>query len=273
MIKLWETHLYFSHKPLINMASNPPFDRLEEAPAGEAFGGFLREESQKKRFGSLKSWLADRELKEEEEMLASFTYISGGFTTTVPEALFENGITTLEATVSSGSLELLLDGTYSGTHRRRPDKTPDALRTFHRNISPTFTGFVNELQETEDPFNYGMSRLTPSASNGGVESFGRLAAFDWMETLVRVHDHDWLAPSVLRRGHLTSSGGPPAGFKEVFNVTLGEEYTKECLEVVEQFAKNQLNLPDTKRVFEIESAFCNFQKHDEGDRKAKRAKC
>lgn len=257
----------------MDMVSTPSFDRLEDAPAGEEFGGFLKEESQKKRFRSLQSWLAERDLNEEEGLLTSFTYISGGFTTNVPETLFKNGITTLEAAVSAQNLESLLDGTYSGTHRRRPDKTPAALRTFHRNISPTFTGFVEELQETEDPFNYGMSRLTPSARIGGVESFGRLAAFDWLETLVRVHDHGWLAPSALRKGHLTSSGGPPAGFKEVFNITLGEGYTKECLEIVEQYAKDELNLPDTKRVFEIESAFCNFQKIDDGEREAKRSKC
>lgn len=132
---------------------------------------------------------------------------------------------------------------------------------------------MQDLQETEDPFNSGMGRLTPFARHGGVESFGRLAAFDWLETLVRVHGHERLAPSTLRKSHLTSSGGPPAGFEEVFGTSLGEEYTEECLEIVETYAKNELNLPDTKRVFEIESAFCNYQKLDDGEREDKRSKC
>lgn len=255
------------------MGGTLPFDQLNEAPAGEEFGEFLREESQKIRFRSLKSWLDERELNEEEKLLASFTYISGGFTTNVPETLFENGITTLEAAVSDQELESLLGGTYSDTHRRRPDKTPIALRTFHQNINSTFTGFIGEIQEAEDPFNYGISRLTPSARNGGVDSFGRLAAFDWLETLVRVHHHDWLAPSSLRKDHLTSSDGPPAGFEEVFGITLGEEYTEDCLDLVEQYAKDELDLPDTKRVFEIESAFCNFQKSDGGEQEAAQSKC
>lgn len=250
------------------MSSNPPFKHLVDAPEGKEFGGFLREESDKRRFVALQSWLDERDLIEEENLLASFTYISGGFSTKVPEALFEHGLTTLRKTVSANDLDVILQGNYSNTHRRRPDQTPSALVTFHRNISPTFTGFIEQIQGSDDPFNNGMSRLT-----GGVYSFGRLASFDWLEVLVRVHGYDWLAPSSLKEEHLTSSGGPPAGFNEVFGIELGEEYTKECLNTVEQYAKDDLNLPDTKRVFEIESAFCNFQKLDGEERKTLKSKC
>lgn len=255
------------------MNNNPPFNKLEDAPAGAEFGGFLREESKKTRFKSLRKWFGEHEFTEEEKLLSSFSFISGGFSTRVPEALFANNLTTLSTTVSANDIDDILEGTYSDTHRRRPDKTPEALRTFHQNINHDFSGFVSELKKRENPFSYGMSRLTPSARNGGVESFGRLAAFDWLEALVRVHGNKWLAPHSLREDYLTGSDGPPAGFKEVFGFDIGDEYTTECLVLVEKYAKDELDLPDTKRVFEIESAFCNFQKLDDSDREMMQSKC
>lgn len=237
-------------------------------------------------FEHLHSFLESNELTEEEELLTSFLYITGGWSTDIPKAVFE----AVDQPVESPALLVNNDdvsdaltrtfGSLRGTGwphnhrtnipreagRHRPDKSKslepyitevivDAIKSLS-NETETLTELINKLESSDTPFDDGMTRFKQ------ISSFSRLAAFDFLETLVRVNDRKGLRPSQLKESYIDSSG-PESGFEHVFGTGLGKTTEARQVRYLNQlvaYACEEYGMSVSDSIFAVESALCNCQK-------------
>ena len=234
-------------------------------------------------------WLPETE----HALLASFAYISGGWTEAVSKKLLNDlEITSLreaKEAVEQRRLAVLEDEEVYASHGHRElrdtgmttnaEKTPQAFGTFHDSVTidgvgvQSFTKFMFELKakrcalvredRTESEIR---SELFDTAMKSleSVKSFGELTQFDWMEVLVRAHGFDWLAPTALKPGHLHTGRGPRKGFKQLFGTDLDAGDTDNYLAVLYDYGQ-QFGIKETNLVFTLESCLCQFQDLDKDE--------
>jgi hypothetical protein len=220
-------------------------------------------------------------------LLASFAYISGGWTDAVPKKLLNDlDITSLYEAKNAAEQEQLAppeDERVYANHGHREawdtgittnaEKTPQAFRTFYDRVTidgepiQSFAKFIFELQikrcaliEQERTESEIRAELFETAreSLDSVKSFGDLTQFDWLEVLVRAHGFNWLSPTELKPVYLKTGGGPRRGFKQLFGTDLNAEDADEYLAVLQEYGQ-QFDINETDLIFTLESCLCQFQ--------------
>lgn len=234
-------------------------------------------------------WLPETE----HALLASFAYISGGWTDAVSKKVLNDlEITSLreaKEAVEQGWLAVLEDEEVYANHGHREawdtgittnaEKTPQAFETFHDKVAidgvaiQSFTQFIFELQakrcalvgedRTESEVRSELFE-TARESLASVKSFGDLTQFDWLEVLVRAHGFDWLAPTALKPGYLKTGGGPRRGFKQLFGTDLDAGDANNYLTVLYEYGQ-QFAIKETNLIFTLESCLCQFQDLDKDE--------
>jgi len=213
----------------------------------------------------------------EERLLGAFVYIAGGNNLEVVKEVLNTASTLEEAVEKRDELQPDLNelyrsgdadksnhrkylGNYTDTEGKGGD-VMEAVETFYENVDPTFEAFLETIQaEDKDPFDVGLERLRQ-----GVLSYGRLTAFDQLELCQQLLELDWLAPTTLRKSYV-STAGPKRGFQWVFGVSMDDIEDEEVnakLQLLHDYAVNEMNMNPTSVVYELESALCNYQKEDE----------
>jgi len=94
-----------------------------------------------------------------------------------------------------------------------------------------------------------------------MDTFGRLAAYDFLEFIVRVHGHKWLVPARIKPLYVEGNG-PAESLKMIYNPEgesnkiVYEQPIRQGLRRLESFGREELNMNDTEIVFDIESCLC-----------------
>lgn len=237
-------------------------------------------------FDDLNSFFRSNELTEEERLLSSFLYIAGGWSTEVPKAVLEETDRPIETPADilenehvskslTRTFENLRDTGWPHNHRTnipraagrlRPDKNQDlepyitevivdAIESL-ANETESLAELVHELENSDVSFDDAMTRFKR------ISSFSRLAAFDFLEVLVRVNGREQLGPSRLKEGYIDSSG-PKAGFEHVFGIPLDDASEAQRVRLLNQlvgYACEEYEMDVADAIFAVESALCNCQK-------------
>lgn len=242
-------------------------------PEAKSFGRFV---SLQRDWYQLWQTLENSNATREERLLGSFVYIAGGNNQEITRAVLNTAGSLEEAVVKREELQARLNDLYetegldNSNHRKylggytdaegKGGDVMEALETFYNNLEPSFEDFSEAIQTgDEDPFDVGLNRL-----RRGVASYGRLSAFDQLELWQQLLELDWLAPSTLRKKYV-STAGPKRGFRKVFGIAMDELSDNEAnakLQLLHDFAVEELNMNPTRVVYELESALCNYQKED-----------
>lgn len=243
-------------------------------------------------FEDFRNFISERELSDEEELLAAFAYISGGWDVEVPDAVLsasQLGISSLpEFTADENLMGHLTDlfnrlhekRSWPNSHRanvpRNAGRQRDegeaygpyeaeifikSITTFASEVNPSFSAFFEGLNDRE-PF---LEALTILKDN--VYSFRRLGAFDFLELVVQTLEYDWLAPSQMRYDYVDSNG-PRKGLDHVFGVddfaALDDRDKCQYLTRLIAFACEDREMGLADGIFAVESALCNCQKDHRG---------
>jgi len=262
---------------------------LSTAPGFEDFDAELGPPS---TFSDFRGFIDDYDLTAEQELLAAFSYVSGGWSIEVPKALVtESGLgigrlpelTTVDGvheTLSSVFDELHNSDGWPHGHRsnvprnagrRREDGESygsyeaeilvESMETFEADVATSFTNFFDSLDQ-DTPF---LDALQQVKQN--VYSFKRLAAFDFLELVVQALDYEWLAPSQLRYEYVDSNG-PRRGLEHVFGVDgfggIALREQTQYLTRLTAYACEEREMELHEAVFAVESALCNCQKERRG---------
>lgn len=256
------------------------------------FDDFDAELSPPSSFSDFRTFIDDHNLSTEQELLAAFSYVSGGWSVEVPKALVTGsglGIRSLsELTTKDGVLETL-SGVFDELHnssgwphghrsniprnagRRREEGESygpyeaeiliESMETFAADVNSSFTDFLDDLDQ-DTPFLDALKQIKQN-----VYSFQRLAAFDFLEVVVQALDYDWLAPTQLRYEYVNSNG-PRRGLEHVFGLDgVGSAELRERTQYLTRltayaYEERGMELPEA--VFSVESALCNCQKENRG---------
>ncbi|WP_147437688.1 MULTISPECIES: hypothetical protein [unclassified Halorubrum] len=260
---------------------------LSAAPGFEDFEAELRPPSS---FSAFREFIQTQDLHREQELLAAFSYISGGWTIEVPKALVtEDGLdiqALSELSTTDGVHEALTD-VFTRVHassdwphghrrnvprnagKRRDDNEQlgpyeaeiliESVETFKTDVASSFMNFLDGL-DRDEPFVDGLEKLKR------VYSFQRLAAFDLLELIVQVLNYEWLAPDQLRYEYVNSNG-PISGLEHVFGDdvrTLGVREQTHYLTRLVAYAVEEREMSLADAIFAVESALCNCQKANGG---------
>lgn len=236
------------------------------------------------RFVSLRSdwyqlWqtLEKSDVSREARLLSAFVYIAGGNNRETVETVLSVADTLEEAVANRTQIQSELNQLYESgeadksNHRKylgaytdaegKGGDVMEAVESFHANVNSSFETFLEAIRaEDSDSFDVGLRRL-----RYGVKSYGRLTAFDQLELWQQLLNIDWLAPTALRKSYV-STAGPKRGFERVFGVSMDEltdEGVNRKLQLLHDYAVDEMNMNPTSVVYELESALCNYQKDDE----------
>ncbi|MCL9815255.1 hypothetical protein [Natranaeroarchaeum aerophilus] len=266
--KLWSTHRSQEYDALLHT------ERFLDFAEAKSFSRFV---SLRGDWYQLWQTLENSDATQEARLLGTFVYIAGGNNHEVVREVLNSAGTLEEAVEKREELQSSLNELYrtgeadKSNHRKylggytdtegKGGDIMEAVETFYENVDPSFEAFLEAIQsQDKDPFDVGLKRL-----RRGVASYGRLTAFDQLELWQQLHDLDWLAPTTLRKSYV-STAGPKRGFKRVFGVSmddLSEEEVNAKLQLLHDYAINEVNMNPTSVVYELESALCNYQKEDE----------
>lgn len=220
--------------------------------------------------------LENSDATREARLLGAFVYIAGGNNLEVVKEVLNSASTLEKAVEKRDELQSDLNELYrsgkadKSNHRKylggytdtegKGGDVMEAVETFYGNVDPTFGAFLENIRaEDKDSFDVGLERL-----RRGVASYGRLTAFDQLELWQQLLELDWLAPTTLRKSYV-STAGPKRGFKQVFGVSmdnLEDDEVSAKLQLLHDYAVDEMNMNPTRVVYELESALCNYQKED-----------
>lgn len=256
-------------------------EELPDTPAGRAFHHHVDQLNlyEAAHLRKLEQWLDENNIPvlSDAGYLASFTYISGGWTTETPDyVLEERGIRTLsQAAQQAGSGRLSDIDSHVERHDHRkgnnPWRTDDALESLPNldiNGTPinSFVHLLRELEEyriqceraesVESARTQAFDAVMDTIQNN-VGSFGPLTAFDWLELVIRLHGHEWLCPSRLKPKYIHTGDGPYDGLQRLFG-NEAEEDTDACLKRLERYGRNHREMSNPEIIFGLESALCMF---------------
>jgi hypothetical protein len=255
--------------------------KLPDTPAGQAFHNHIDQLDlyEASHLSDLERWLDENDVPvlSEAGLLASFAYISGGWTTETPEyVLKEFGAQTLaQAAQKAGSGELADIGSHVERHDHRkgnnPWRTGDALESLpgldiDGNPVNSLTHLIRELEsyrvQCERNESVELARtqtfnMAMDAIQNNIDSFGPLTAFDWLEFIIRLHGHEWLCPTALKPKYIHTGDGPYEGLQRLFGEE-AKDSTATCLERLERYARDHREMSNTELIFGLESALCMF---------------
>lgn len=256
-------------------------EKLPDTSAGQAFHNHIDQLDlyEGSHLIDLERWLDENNVPvlSEAGLLASFVYISGGWTTETPEyVLKELGTRTLaQAAQQAGSGKLVDIGSYVERHDHRkgnnPWRTDDALESLPGlEIDGTpmnsLTHLIRELEsyrvQRERSESVELARtqtfdMALDAIQDNIDSFGSLTAFDWLEFVIRLHGHEWLCPTTLKPKYIHTGDGPYEGLQRLFGNEAVED-TDICLDRLERYARDHREMSNTELIFGLESALCMF---------------
>lgn len=255
--------------------------KLPDTSAGQAFHNHIDQLDlyEASHLRDLEGWLDENDVPvlSEAGLLASFVYISGGWTTETPEyVLKELGTQTLaQAAQQAGSGKLADIGSHVERHDHRkgnnPWRTDNALESLPSlNIDGTpinsFVHLMRELEryrvQCERNESVKLARVQTfdtalDTIHSNIDSFGPLTAFDWLEFVIRLHGHEWLCPTTLKIKYIDTGEGPYEGLQRLFGDEAVES-TEKCLERLERYARDHREMSNTELIFGLESALCMF---------------
>lgn len=255
--------------------------KLPDTTAGRAFHNHISQLDlyEATHLRELERWLDDNDIPvlSEPGYLASFTYISGGWTTDTPDyVLKEQGVRTLaQAAQKAGSGRLPDIDLNVGRHDHRKGNNPwltdDALEslpdlTINQSPINSFVHLLEELEEYRIQCERGGSverartqtfDTAMDTIQSNVDSFGALTAFDWLEFVIRLHGHEWLCPTTLKPKYIKTGDGPLEGLQRLFGKE-AEEDIDTCLRRLERYGRDHREMSNTELVFGLESALCMF---------------
>lgn len=229
----------------------------------------------------------------EERFFATFSYISAGWTTTIPRRILETmsrPIDSPKEVCKEPEIRSLLAETFSAVrnesgwphshrwyyptsagHYRDKDAGESLevgmanlyLETLNTFPFSTFEEFIQETQASANPFHTGFDSIRKA-----IESFGRTPAFDWMEVLVNVHGLDAFAPEQLDWDYIRGDNSKPEqGFRLVFGIESLDALDdprnarkNEMLHRLVEYSKQAVGMGTADAIFAVESALCNCQK-------------
>ena len=258
---------------------------LEEQPG---FDDFVDNLYPPDDFSELRQFLHDYTDTPEEETLATFSYIAGGFAIEIPHAIIsEDGLgasTIFEAAndedlrdvltsvieelraaetrwydghrknIATRAGQLRADG--DGLEPYQAEVIVRALTSCADLVEPSFYEFLQSFSG-EDSFAQALDSLKK------VDTFARLGAFDLLEALVQANEYEWLAPYRLRYSYVNNVG-PKRGLEHVFgidDVDNIEKHRREgMLTQLLAYTCDREGFATEDAVFAVESALCNCQK-------------
>lgn len=200
----------------------------------------------------------------EPAYLASFAALAGGWNTDVGRKLVEDiGVRRIED-IEEADLTTLPEHAEYHAHRhmnyRDVDRAVESLSalSYDGTDVSSFSEFVNsvftqkQLSGSTEAFDIGMNELKR------LDSFGRIAAFDYLEVLTRAHGHDWMAPDQLRLSHIKTSK-PRETFEEIYNTSVDDPAAQRNLDELQRWAQLEQDMNRVEAVFDIESCLCTFE--------------
>jgi len=207
----------------------------------------------------------------EAAYLYSFAFVAGGWTDVTPESL--------RTEYHCHSLQDCLERDFTGfeayytRHSHRKVEASYVAETLSElaNLSvdgvdcSTFQVFFEELYNIKEET--GSNTAAFDAALEAVQEiahFRRLSAFDWLEFVIRVQNHDWLVPTQLKRTYLEDNY-PEEGYELVFDEPLSGQTTREHLQLLHSYATKELQLSAIEAIFDIESCLCELYKDYQDD--------
>jgi len=257
-------------------------EKLPDTPAGRAFHTHIDQLNlyEANHLRDLEQWFDKNNIPvlSEPGYLASFTYISGGWTTKTPEYVIkEQNVQTLAQAAKdagSGGLPDIDSNVERHDHRKgnNPWRTDDALESLPElTVDGTpINSLVHLLRklkkyrvqcEREGSVERARTQVFDVAIDtikNNIDSFGPLTAFDWLEFVVRLHGHEWLCPTTLKPKYIHTGDGPYEGLQRLFG-DKAKESTNECLKRLERYGREHRELSNTELIFGLESALCMFR--------------
>jgi hypothetical protein len=94
------------------------------------------------------------------------------------------------------------------------------------------------------------------------KQFGRLSAFNFLEFAVRSLGHNWLLPDHVKPEYLKDNK-PEQGFELLFGVPFDSSDTSQLLRIIEDYGRDELDMPEVDIIFDIESCLCELKKDRE----------
>lgn len=265
------------------MTSPRNYSTLRDAPQGSKFAYYAKDIDlfEAEHFSTLAEWLDDRDYPLDSEIayFATFAYIAGGWTRDTPRALIDvHGIESMADAIEAAESDELDD--FSGydtrhSHRKvNASRVKESLRsldslTVASQPVASFEEFFEVLKQYQSDIDEEEKAahetfVTAWDSLKSVSYFGPLTGYDWLEVVAFVHGHEEFTPPTIRPRYLNTGSNPPKGFKEVFGIDLDHKDAKHCIQLLEEFALEELDKEMPSAMFDMESALCVFYK-DIGD--------
>lgn len=264
------------------MADPREYRRLHSAPQGAKFGDYTKNIDlfETEHFSTLAKWLDDRgyPIVSEIAYFATFAYIAGGWTRDTPRTLIDvHGIESMSDAIRaahSGELNDFSEYDTRHSHRKvnasrvkETFRSLDSLAVAGRSIS-SFQEFFDVLEQyqkglIEKEGDAKAAHETFSTAWNSLKSvnyFGPLTGYDWLEVIAFVHEHREFSPPAIRPQYFKTGSNPPKGFKEIFGIGLDDEGANHCVQLLEQFAHEELEKEMPSTMFDLESALCVFYK-------------
>lgn len=207
----------------------------------------------------------------EPAYLASFASLAGGWNTEVGRKLVDEiGVQSFDD-LEEADLTTLPEYAEYHAHRhmnyRDVDKAVESLKSLSyggTDVS-SITEFVDsiytkkQVSGSTEAFDTGMGELQT------LETFGRIAAFDYLEVLTRAHGHDWMAPDQLRLSHIKTSK-PKDTFEDIYTTSVEDDAAQKNLDELQRWAQLEQGMNRVEAIFDIESCLCTFKSDLEDDR-------
>lgn len=207
--------------------------------------------------------------RSESAYLASFASLAGGWNTEVGRTLVGELDVEVVGDLKEVRLEALTDSATYHSHRHlnfsdvdKAVRSLGSLRYGGEDVS-SITEFVERMYDEKQisgsstAFDQAMEALQE------LETFGRIAAFDYLEVIARAHGHDWITPDQLRLSHIKSSK-PRQMFEEIYDTSVQDSAAQQHLDGLQRWAQIEQGMSRTEAVFDIESCLCTFESDIEG---------
>jgi hypothetical protein len=204
------------------------------------------------------------EPRSEPAYLASFASLAGGWNTDVGRLLIDEiGMESIDD-LSTVELTPLSDSAEYHPHRhmnyQEVDSSVGSLDSlvYDGTEVSSISEFIEQMYEKKQL--EGSSAAFDEAMFGlkQLDSFGRIAAFDYLEVLIRAHGHDWMNPDQLRLSHIKTSK-PKQMFEKIYDLSVGDAAAQQHLDDLQRWAQLEQGLSRTEAVLDIESCLCTFE--------------
>lgn len=202
--------------------------------------------------------------RSEPAYLASFASLAGGWNTDVGRRLVDEiGVGSINE-LKSDKLSPLTDSAEYHPHRHMNyqdvDKAVASLNSlkYDGEKVSSISEFLGEMYEKKQREGSSAAFDEAMTEIQNLESFGRIAAFDYLEVLIRAHDHDWMTPDQLRLSHIKTSK-PKKMFEDIYATSVEDPAAQRYLDNLQGWAQLEQGMNRTEAVFDIESCLCTFE--------------